>query len=139
MKRDFLLPHSWKKWGWIVTAPSAVLAFCLLWSIDLWPDMYKAFGGFIDEIVMTLLVIGLLIVAFSRERDEDEYTARLRMSSLIWSMTVNYAVLIIVTWCVYDIDYLFVILVNVFMPIVLYVMIFNIAVVCARNAVRKAE
>ncbi len=101
--------------------------------------MYKAFGGFIDEIVMTLLVIGLLIVAFSRERDEDEYTARLRMSSLIWSMTVNYAVLIIVTWCVYDIDYLFVILVNVFMPIVLYVMIFNIAVVCARNAVRKAE
>ncbi len=101
--------------------------------------MYKAFGGFIDEIVMTLLVVGLLIVAFSRERDEDEYTARLRMSSLIWSMTVNYAVLIIVTWCVYDIDYLFVILVNVFMPIVLYVMIFNIAVVCARNAVRKAE
>lgn len=86
MKKDFLFPHAWRVPGWILTALFGAAG--LAWSIDfvVWytPDgkmqqVSDLLGGWIDEVIVIGLMAGLLLVAFSRERDEDEYTTRLRL------------------------------------------------------------
>jgi cell division protein FtsW (lipid II flippase) len=41
-----------------------------------------------------LMVIGLLLVAFSKEKIEDEQISQLRLDSLQWAVYLNYLVLI---------------------------------------------
>ena len=47
-----------------------------------------------DEIASILLIIGGILVAFSKTKDEDEYISKIRMESLIWATYVNYFILI---------------------------------------------
>lgn len=77
-EKDFLFPHAWRVPGWILTALFGAAG--LAWSIDfvVWytPDgkmqqVSDLLGGWIDEVIVIGLMAGLLLVAFSRERDED--------------------------------------------------------------------
>lgn len=45
--------------------------------------------NFTDEVGSLLLIIGLLMIAFSREKIEDERTVKLRLESLLWAVYVN--------------------------------------------------
>ena len=126
MKKDFLFPHAWRVPGWILTALFGAAG--LAWSIDfvVWytPDgkmqqVSDLLGGWIDEVIVIGLMAGLLLVAFSRERDEDEYTTRLRASSLVWAVLA---------------DSLFL---QLFLLLVLYIVKFRTAVWRAKREARK--
>lgn len=41
--------------------------------------------NFTDEVGSLLLIAGLLMIAFSREKEEDERTVKLRLESLLWA------------------------------------------------------
>ena len=78
-----------------------------------------------DELIVLGLTVSLIFIAFSRERDEDECIAEIRMHSLVWAIIVNYALLIVATFLIYDIAYLYFIDINT--VLFLFIIKYNIA------------
>lgn len=48
----------------------------------------------LSSIVGVLFMTGALFVAFSREKTEDEFIAKIRLESLLWATYINYGVLL---------------------------------------------
>ena len=144
MKKDFLFPHAWRVPGWILTALFGAAG--LAWSIDfvVWytPDgkmqqVSDLLGGWIDEVIVIGLMAGLLLVAFSRERDEDEYTTRLRASSLVWAVLADSLFVLLATCFLYECAYLYALFLQLFLLLVLYIVKFRTAVWRAKREARK--
>ena len=144
MNKDFLFPHAWRVPGWILTALFGAAG--LAWSIDfvVWytPDgkmrqVSDLLGGWIDEVIVIGLMAGLLLVAFSRERDEDEYTTRLRASSLVWAVLADSLFVLLATCFLYEFAYLYALFLQLFLLLVLYIVKFRTAVWRAKREARK--
>ena len=95
MKVKYLLPYRFKKIGWAILVPAAILGIIYIFFQDepsffdfnvpaIWVDEIwkreKVFGftnnNIFNEIVGVLTIIGLLIVAFAKEKTEDEYISK---------------------------------------------------------------
>lgn len=46
-------------------------------------------------VTILILILGMLLIAFSKERVEDEQISKLRLESLQWAIYLNYLILII--------------------------------------------
>ncbi|WP_378174608.1 hypothetical protein [Aquimarina sp. SS2-1] len=79
----------------------------------------------IDEIITLLIIIGGLMVSFSKEKIEDEFISNLRLSSLKWAFLLNYVVLIFATVFIYGVSYFNVLVFNMFTPIIIFIARFN--------------
>ena len=125
MMTNYLFPHSYKRIGWILFVPTAV--FFILWMADVVKDIkiplpkifsFYAFAGSSTTLQTTILPIiliaALLFIGFSKEEDEDEYVARIRMESLIWSLYVNYFLLALAFLLVYGSSFIVVTWVGLF-------------------------
>ena len=104
MKTHFLFPNKFKTLGWILFIPSFL--FSLLISImDINTDNYlkiKVFALFndemfhsnqyfsmiensiVDELLLFGLIIGGILISFSKLKIEDEFTSKIRYESLVW-------------------------------------------------------
>jgi hypothetical protein len=72
-----------------------------------------------------LMLIGLLLVAFSKERIEDEQISRLRLDSLQWAVYFNY-VLLILSLVFFDMKNLsYIVHFNVWVPLVFFIVRFR--------------
>lgn len=110
--RMWLLPPLYRRIGWVLAVPFAAVCVCLLFSQDLGLS-------WLDEAGVTGLTIALLLISFSRERQEDEYIAALRTKALVWAVYVSYVILIIGTVSIYGDAYLYFFFSNLFtLPIV---------------------
>lgn len=122
---SYLFPHSYKRIGWILFVPTAV--FFILWMTGAIKDIgiplpqifnFYSWAGHSTTLQTTILPIiliaALLLIGFSKEEDEDEYVARIRMESLIWSLYVNYLLLAIAFLVVYGVVFLTVTWVGLF-------------------------
>src|SRR5690606_17673742 len=78
-------------------------------------------NNILDEIAGILLIIGALLIAFSKEKSEDEYIAKIRLESLVWSTYINYAILILAMILVYDMTFLWVLIFNMFTLLIFFV------------------
>jgi hypothetical protein len=143
MKSSFLLPHNFKKIGWALFLPGMILG--IVYSFNelsfLPPLEMKVFsffnGPFIGAgeirnfsfihvnvyptLVAILFLSGALLVGFSKEKHEDEFIARLRLSSLLWAVLINYSLLLLTFLFVYGIDFLLVMLYNMFTTLLLFI------------------
>ena len=137
MKTNYLFPVIFRKIGWIMFIPFFVLVIAYLSDCDLTFPSSKVFSlipfGIMnnddwgDELIVLGLTVSLIFIAFSRERDEDECIAEIRMHSLVWAIIVNYALLIVATFLIYDIAYLYFIDINIFTVLFLFIIKYNIA------------
>lgn len=145
MKTNYLFPAVFRKIGWILLVPFGVLSiYSLLYlgNISFFPDylagsspessvsifqklLVAGDAGILDEVSVVGLTIALLLVSFSREKDEDEYIAKLRMESLVWAILLNYALLILATLFIYDIAYLYVAFISMFTVLILFIIKYN--------------
>lgn len=129
MKKDFLFPHSLGIPGWIISIVCLPVGVWMLVENDGGKvDPYGWLGGYFPTVLTVVLILGLLMVAFSREKAEDEYVTKLRASSLVWAIIANYVLLLLFTLLVYDLDYVYVLIVNLFTPLLLYILKFRTAV-----------
>jgi FlaA1/EpsC-like NDP-sugar epimerase len=101
VKNRFLLPRSFRLTG-LILAP----VFCWLLGAEIeLPVLERQTsvqnqGSLLSqpmanasmEVWMLGLVLSLIFIAFSRLRHEDEYTQHLRMTALLQSVYINYAV-----------------------------------------------
>ena len=78
-----------------------------------------------NTIVGMLFLIGALMVSFSKERREDEFIANLRLSSLLWSVWVNYALLLVAFVLVYGLAFFSVMVYNMFTILIIFIIRFN--------------
>ena len=127
MKTDYLLSPSCKKVGLWLGIPF-VLGGLYLLSNGSWMDTFLSQIGMrdcFDELVVIGLAVSLLLASFSREKDEDECIAHLRMQAWTMAVVSNYLILIVVTLCIYGMSYLNFMAVNMFTVLILFLVVFH--------------
>ena len=146
MKPNYLLPNSYKKIGWFLLIPALIVGLLALFGVFLFQDIkflevkvfslyssqifgHKIKFGFIknnisDEIISILIIIGGIFVAFSKEKHEDEFIAKIRMESLVWAIYVNYAILLLSIILIYDLEFLDVMIFNMFTILIFFIIRF---------------
>ena len=144
MQQQLLLPARYKTFGWYILIPAAILGIIV--SITGFEANWlnaKVFAVFNDEIfgktqffsfvqtnitntlVAILFIAGAMLVSFSKEKYEDEYIARLRLSSLLWAVCVSYILLLLAFIFVYGTAFLSVMIYNMFTILVIFIIRFN--------------
>ena len=144
MQVNYLFPNKLKKIGWLILIPSTILGLVTLifefepsfldfklpaiFVNELFGDT-KMFGmvtnNILNDIVGILIIISSLLVAFSKEESEDEYISKIRLESLVWSVYANYGVLLLSFLIIYDISFLWVMLLNMFTILIFFIVRFN--------------
>lgn len=146
MKSKLLLPNKFKKVGWIILIPSTIIGLILLSPYhELLEINGKAFAICVDKfmgdlhyftfvktnitntLVGALVIIGALMVGFSKEKVEDEFIANLRLNSLLWAVLVNYMLLLFMFLFIYGLAFLNIMVYNMFTILFLFIGKFNIA------------
>jgi len=144
MTQVLLLPHRYKKIGWIILIPATIMGIILSMG-DFESEWLtaKVFVMFSDEIlagkksfsfittnitntlVGSLFLVGALLTAFSREKQEDEYIEKQRLSSLLWAVWVNYLLLLIAFIFIYGMAFFQVMIYNMFTVLIIFIARFN--------------
>jgi len=144
MSKALLLPYRYKKIGWMILIPATILGIILIMG-DLGSEWVtaKVFVLFSEELlggtksfyfrktnitntlIGILFLVGALLTAFSREKQEDEYIEKQRLSSLLWAVWVNYILLLISFVFIYGIAFVQVMIYNMFTVLIIFIARFN--------------
>jgi hypothetical protein len=143
METKFLLPSKFKRLGWIILIPSSILGLLIIFSdfkfgflnlkmFTICSGIASPFFRFgFDTVNLTgtiigiLFILGAVIVAFSREKDEDEFISKKRLESFLWATYFNYAILLFCFLFFYGSCFLYVMIINMFTLIILFIIRFN--------------
>ncbi|CAH8283358.1 hypothetical protein EV196_102319 [Mariniflexile fucanivorans] len=130
MKTNYLLPNKYKAFGWLLFLSGIILGI-FLQVFDSTDDLFNIdiinnFGyEFLDEIISVLIVIGGLLVGFSKEKTEDEFIHKLRHESLVWAIILNYIILLFTIIFIYEANFFTVLVYNMFTPLIFFIVRFN--------------
>jgi len=91
------------------------------------------YNNFTDEIGSILLIIGLLLIAFSKEKDEDERISQLRLESLLWATLVNSILIVLSIIFFYSGLFLQIMAYNVCSTLILFIIKFNLTIYFERK------
>jgi len=161
MKTRYLFPHRFKLFGWIIFGIGMVLGIILSlndfeypdWSANVFPLIGEKEGSILtsnasrswsvnniaDEIASLMIIIGGILVAFCKLKDEDEYSATIRTESLIWATYVNYAVLILSIVFVYGMPFFNVLIYNMFTILLFFIIRFHYLIFKTKKMMRNEE
>ena len=144
MKTNYLFPSKYKKVGWTILIPALILSLVFI-STGYQPDFldlkvptiytkellgkqhfFSMFqNNILGEILCVMLILSLLFIAFSKEKSEDEFISKIRLESLVWATYVNYAVLLISILFIFDWSFFWVIVINMFTLLFIFIIRFN--------------
>jgi hypothetical protein len=82
-------------------------------------------NGLGDEFFTLLIIVSGLINSFSKEKIEDELISRIRLESLSLSLFISFGLIIVSTFLVFNINYMYVLVFNLFLIILLFNLIFK--------------
>lgn len=141
-----LLPHSFRRIGWLLLFPAFVAGVSLMIGSDFTsgPEI-TTFGLFGDEIlsdqnrptfrfdqvallpnlVGILFLIGGILVMFSKQKMEDEYINQIRLKSLQSAVLINYVLLFLCIVFIHGIPFFHVMVYNLFTVIIIYILRFQ--------------
>ena len=140
MEGNYLLPHSWRKYGWVMLAITIALSIVILLSgyeirwpnttvfaiyddelmgKDVWFSFIQTEIG--DELVSIGLIISALIVAFTKEKIEDEFISSIRLKSLVWATYINHAILLLSIMFVFGMGFLNIMIFNMFTLLLFFI------------------
>ena len=144
MKSITLLPHRLKAVGWVILGLGLLsYSVILITKQELEILNVKFFTAFNSELLKdsihfgfsevnltntlcgVFVIVGGLLVAFSKEKNEDEYIAQLRLQSFQWAILINYIILLLAFLLVFGFDFISVMIYNIFTPIGFFILRFN--------------
>jgi hypothetical protein len=155
MPTKFLLPNRLKSVGWIIAIPAFILMILNLQFGFTFPFLDYAVKGlknisfdngflfniqynnFTDEVGGVLLIIGLLLITFSKEKDEDEMISKLRLESLLWAVFINSVLIILSIILFYSGLFLKIMAYNICTTLILFIMRFNLTIYFERKKINK--
>ena len=135
MLTKILLPHHFQKIGWVMILPFSVLLFAvnylsfeLSW-LSITNSQASGLNGFFDpdktnytlEFALIGVFLALFLIAFSKEKQEDEYIQKLRLDSLLLAFYVYTFILILGTLLFYGFGYLEFMSYNMFMIQIIFI------------------
>jgi len=147
MEKSYLLPHRFKKIGWFMLVLGLIMGVAMrFFGID--ADYFgripflgivsenflssdKHFfevveNGFLDEMVAVLIILGGILVGFCKTKIEDEFILQMRLSSLVWSVYVNYGILFLAVLFVFDMPFFDVMVFNMFTVLLFFIVRFHV-------------
>ena len=159
MKKNYLLKPVYSKVGWAMLLVGAL--FLILYCVEMIPEIEVTVFSIVpgtpvfhsviengkeqvsflqsneinDEIGTVMVMLGLLLVAFSGEKDEDEFTDALRLRS--WFLAgITYGILyIMLDVLVYGISYLYYMwFIQGGILLLIYILIFKTKLYLSRRA-----
>lgn len=144
---NYLLPNKFKKPGWVILILGIVLGiihisndyesdFLTVKVLSLFHDDFifsnsgdgiirNIDNSIVDELLTIMIILGGLLVGFSKEKIEDEFINRMRLGSLKWAILVNYAILLFATLFFYGTNFMSVMIYNMFTPLLIFIIRFN--------------
>lgn len=134
MKSIPMFPYQYKWPGLVMAVIGLIVGAAVMYfdfrpellEFETHPDMvFMNTQNLIDEVALSLVVIGLMVLAFSRERTEDEFVTHIRLQSLLWSFVIYYALVFLSVWIFYNDAFLSVMIYHLFMPLLFYVGLFR--------------
>ena len=146
MRSKLLLPHRFKWIGIILFIP-----FCVLGLLNRYSEfriealsfyiedgnLFTPAQNLTDELSLTGSIISLLMVAFAKEKQEDEFINHTRLESWQWAVLINFLLLIIATWVFYNEAFIDVMMYNLLTPLLIFIIRFNWTL--ARNKRREEK
>lgn len=145
MKTRFLFPNQFKNFGWLLFIPS-VLATLIISVLNISTDEYLNISVFsiyqdsigeipgffkfiknsiLDEILTIGIIVGGILVGFSKLKEEDEMISKIRYESLVWATYLNYAIIFFFTLFIFGLPYLNVLFYNMFTLILFFIIRFH--------------
>ncbi|MEG2070380.1 MAG: hypothetical protein RR034_03290 [Bacteroidales bacterium] len=160
MKTQILFPYKCKKIGWFIFIPAIIigmLTLCLtnfpevslkqLYQI-LFPNattencLFSSQFGFgsgdiIETFIGILILVGGTLVGFSKNRQEDEFIEKLRFESLVLAIYVNNIILILCLIFIWGLNFLSVMLYNMFTILIFFIVCFYIKLYLNKKSLKN--
>ncbi|MCU0380729.1 MAG: hypothetical protein MUE58_06015 [Chitinophagaceae bacterium] len=158
MSHEMLLPNRFKRIGWFILVPATLAGILLIFKefeaewfqasvpaifADEFPGGSKSFTMIVTDLTNTvvgvLFLVGAMMVAFAREKVEDEYIRQIRLSSLMWAVWVNYLLLLVGFLFIYGIAFLYVMIYNMFTILIIFITRYHYLLYRTTNATRHEK
>lgn len=115
--KTLLFPYSFKKWGWLVLVVGVAFGiYAMVADYD---------SSLVNNIAIIGTISGAILATCSREKIEDEMVRQLRLNSLLVALYISYAVLIVCSLFVYGLDFLYVMIYNMFTILLIFMVVFR--------------
>ena len=145
MKTHFLFPNQFKNLGWLLFGPSVLgTLIIIVFNIStddylninvfsIYQDSIGEIPGFfkiiknsvVDEILTIGIIVGGILVGFSKLKEEDEMISKIRYESLVWATYLNYAIILFFTLFIFGLPYLNVLFYNMFTLLLFFIIRFH--------------
>ena len=135
MQSALLLPRKYKIIGTVILVLSLALGIPVrFWDFQLdFLTLVKNKPGalfddkinFTDEFALSGIILGLLFIAFAKEKREDEFISRTRLESWQWAVLFNYILLLLATWAVHGVAYIDVMMYNMLTIPIIFIVRFH--------------
>lgn len=136
----WLINNRWRKWGYFTLFIGLVFSYINSFThVRIESPVIAIYSGFMeqslftvtqtnltDELAMFFLLLGLLILIITKEKNESELTMELRYKALIISFVINNILLILSVLLVYGTGFIGVMIASFFSQALIYLISFTI-------------
>lgn len=122
--KNLLFPRGFQVAGWMLFIPAVTMGMllCVLRLVDM-PGILETI---VNDVVIIGIVTGALFIVCSKERQEDEMTASIRLNALLNALYIYASLLIINTVLLNGLLYFQFMIINLVLLPVIYVIVFRI-------------
>lgn len=161
MKTNYLFGYRCKRIGWALFIPGLIIGvLTLIVRIDqeqlsfleipvfalvddqLFEDKVVfewTKNNILDEMGSLLFIIGGILIAFSRQKNEDELISKIRLESLIWATYINYGILLFAIIFLFGMAFWHVMVYNMFSLLIFFMIRFNWALYRSKRMIQDEE
>ncbi len=159
MKTHFLFPNQFKNIGWLLFVLSVLGTLFIsvfnkstddylnITVFSIYQDSIGEIPGFfkfiknsiVDEILTVGIIVGGILVGFSKTKNEDEYISKIRYESLVWATYLNYGIVIFFTLFIYGLTYLNVLFYNMFTLLLFFIIRFHYMIYKLNKSINDDE
>jgi len=126
MKTRFLFPTKFRSIGYMLFGVDILYAIIMkiahphgfAQELRVAQPLSMAIG---NDVNILTIVIGLFLIAFSKEKDEDELISQLRLDSLQWAIYVNFSIFIVSVLFLHGFQFLEAVAYNVITPFIFFI------------------
>lgn len=147
---SYLLPRSFRVLGYLFTFAGMILGI-MRYYFGIKPDLFdqKVFALYsvylktktlkiesnqlIEEIAGLLLIVGLVMIAFAREKNENDQVNLIRLKSFFISIYLNTLFLIVSLFFTFGLAFIYMMILNLASQLLIYIIVFRIWVAVERN------
>ena len=124
MKKLWLLPRNCRIVGWGLFVLCALLGLYLIFT-GYAPMQFDFLNASVANVAIIGTLVGLVMVAFSKEQVEDEFVNSLRVDAMIKAFILNSVVIVLLSLTMYGIVYVYALSITQYIVLLAYIAFFR--------------